>query len=62
MNIRTKKILTITGILGLFGILPESLHAAETLLSGANTAWILTSTALPTNMIHSETSKIWRQL
>ena len=46
MNTRTKKILTITGILGLFGILPEGLYAAETQLSGANTAWILTSTAL----------------
>ena len=46
MNIRIKKILTITGILGLFGMLPESLYAAETELSGANTAWILTSTAL----------------
>ncbi len=46
MNIRIKRILTIAGILGIFGILPENLYAAETQLSGANTAWILTSTAL----------------
>ena len=46
MNITIKKILTITGIIGLFGILPENLYAADGQLSGANTAWILTSTAL----------------
>ncbi|MFQ3333303.1 MAG: Amt family ammonium transporter, partial [Flavobacteriales bacterium] len=46
MNIKIKKILTIAGIIGLFGILPENLYAADAELSGANTAWILTSTAL----------------
>ena len=46
MNITIKKILTIIGIIGLFGILPENLYAADGQLSGANTAWILTSTAL----------------
>ena len=45
MNI-TKKTLTIMGVIGLFGILPENLYAADAQLSGANTAWILTSTAL----------------
>jgi Amt family ammonium transporter len=34
------------GVIGLFGILPENLYAADAQLSGANTAWILTSTAL----------------
>ena len=29
MNIKIKKILTIAGIVGLFGIFPENLHAAE---------------------------------
>ena len=46
MNIAIKKILTIMGVIGLFGILPENLYAADAQLSGANTAWILTSTAL----------------
>ena len=46
MNITIKKILTIAGIIGLFGILPENVYAADGQLSGANTAWILTSTAL----------------
>ena len=46
MNITIKKILTIMGVIGLFGILPENLYAADAQLSGANTAWILTSTAL----------------
>ena len=46
MNMAIKKILTIVGIIGLFGILPENLYAADAQLSGANTAWILTSTAL----------------
>ena len=46
MNITIKKTLTIMGVIGLFGILPENLYAADTQLSGANTAWILTSTAL----------------
>ena len=46
MSIKIKKILTIAGIIGLFGILPENLYAADAELSGANTAWILTSTAL----------------
>ncbi|MDC0089188.1 ammonium transporter [Gammaproteobacteria bacterium] len=46
MNITIKKILTIVGIIGLFGIFPENLYAADAQLSGANTAWILTSTAL----------------
>ena len=46
MNITIKKILTIMGIIGLFGIFPENLYAADAQLSGANTAWILTSTAL----------------
>ncbi|MDA7841848.1 ammonium transporter [Gammaproteobacteria bacterium] len=34
------------GVIGLLGILPENLYAADAQLSGANTAWILTSTAL----------------
>jgi len=46
MNIAIKKTLTIMGVIGLFGILPENLYAADAQLSGANTAWILTSTAL----------------
>ena len=46
MNITIKKTLTIIGVIGLFGILPENLYAADAQLSGANTAWILTSTAL----------------
>ena len=46
MNIVIKKTLTIMGVIGLFGILPENLYAADAQLSGANTAWILTSTAL----------------
>ena len=46
MNITIKKTLTIMGVIGLFGILPENLYAADAQLSGANTAWILTSTAL----------------
>ena len=46
MNISIKKTLTIMGVIGLFGILPENLYAADAQLSGANTAWILTSTAL----------------
>ena len=46
MNIIIKKTLTIMGVIGLFGILPENLYAADAQLSGANTAWILTSTAL----------------
>ena len=46
MNMAIKKILTIVGIIGLLGILPENLYAADAQLSGANTAWILTSTAL----------------
>jgi len=46
MNITIKKILTIIGIIGLFVIFPENLYAADGQLSGANTAWILTSTAL----------------
>ena len=46
MNISIKKTLTIIGVIGLFGILPENLYAADAQLSGANTAWILTSTAL----------------
>ena len=46
MNIAIKKTLIIMGVIGLFGILPENLYAADAQLSGANTAWILTSTAL----------------
>ena len=46
MNIAIKRTLTIMGVIGLFGILPENLYAADAQLSGANTAWILTSTAL----------------
>jgi Amt family ammonium transporter len=34
------------GVISLFGILSENLYAADVQLSGANTAWILTSTAL----------------
>ena len=46
MNLTIKKILTVIGIISVIGALPENLYAAEAELSGPNTAWILTSTAL----------------
>lgn len=46
MNLTIKKILTVIGIISVIGALPENLYAAEAELSGSNTAWILTSTAL----------------
>ena len=46
MNLTIRKILTVIGIISVIGALPENLYAAEAELSGPNTAWILTSTAL----------------